>query len=192
MPEALLKAGVSWKVYNDPTGILGLGVLSYFKNYTDPFSITDLELIGKGLAPTYPGDFHSDVKNGTLPSVSWIVPPLAECEHPAAPPEWGEYLTTLPSSAGGIAGPIGLGFRTPCLVILDRQQPHGRRGGGPQRPDRHPGRRHPLPAPDVQQDAVPGNDAVPPAGPVAVRFALAQHRDHSERTRGSSSTTRSA
>ena len=165
MPEALLKAGVSWKVYNDPTGILGLGVLSYFKNYTNPFSLTDLELIDKGLAPTYPGDFHSDVKNGTLPSVSWIVPPLAECEHPAAPPEWGEYLvqqilnilvsnpavwaqtvfivnydenggffdhvppptapagtageylTTLPSSAGGIAGPIGLGFRTPCLVI---------------------------------------------------------------------------
>ena len=32
------------------------------------------------------------MKNGTLPSVSWIVPPLAECEHPAAPPEWGEYL----------------------------------------------------------------------------------------------------
>ena len=87
MPEALLKAGVSWKVYNDPTGILGLGVLSYFKNYTNPFSLTDLELIDKGLAPTYPDDFHSDVKNGTLPSVSWIVPPLAECEHPAAPPE---------------------------------------------------------------------------------------------------------
>ena len=112
----------------------------------------------------------------------------------------GEYLTDpLPSGAGGIAGPIGLGFRTPCLVIspfsarrlqvlghpgphldaapdrdavrrhgaepdrlaplrhrrlhrraqphraaghrgpvaavhLDRQQPHGRRGGGAQRP----------------------------------------------------------
>ena len=166
MPEALLKAGVSWKVYNDPTGILGLGVLSYFKNYTNPLSITGLELIAKGLTPSYPGDFQSDVKNGTLPSVSWIVPPLAECEHPAAPPEWGEYLVqqilnilvsnpgvwaqtvfivnydenggffdhvppptapagtageyltgTLPSSAGGIAGPIGLGFRTPCLVI---------------------------------------------------------------------------
>jgi phospholipase C len=166
MPEALLEAGVSWKVYNDPTGILGLGVLSYFKNYTNPFSITGLELIAKGLTPSYPGDFQSDVKNGTLPSVSWIVPPLAECEHPAAPPEWGEYLVqqilntlvsnpevwaqtvfivnydenggffdhvppptapagtageyltgTLPSSAGGIAGPVGLGFRTPCLVI---------------------------------------------------------------------------
>ena len=31
----------------------------------------------------------------------------------------GEYLTVspLPSSAGGVAGPIGLGFRTPCLVV---------------------------------------------------------------------------
>jgi len=167
MPEALLKAGVSWKVYNDPTGILGLGVLSYFKNYTNPFSLTGLELIARGLTPNYPDDFSSDVRNGTLPSVSWIVPPLAECEHPAAPPAWGEYLvqqilnilvsnpdvwaqtvfivnydenggffdhvppvtapagtageylavSPLPSSAGGIAGPIGLGLRTPALVI---------------------------------------------------------------------------
>ncbi len=166
MPEALLEAGVSWKVYNDPTGLLGLGVLSYFKSYTDILSVTGLELIARGLAPCYPDDFRSDVRNGTLPSVSWIVPPLAECEHPAAPPGWGEYLVsqilgilvsnpdvwaqtvfivnydenggffdhvpppaapagtageyltgTLPSSAGGIAGPVGLGFRTPCLVI---------------------------------------------------------------------------
>jgi phospholipase C len=166
MPEALLEAGVSWKVDNDPTGLLGLDVLSYFKNYTDPFSITGIELIANGLTPVYPGDFASDVRHGTLPSVSWILPPLAECEHPAAPPEWGEYLVqhilnilvsnpdvwaqtvfivnydenggffdhvpppvapagtageyltgTLPSAAGGIAGPVGLGFRTPCLVI---------------------------------------------------------------------------
>jgi len=95
------------------------------------------------------------------------MPPLAECEHPAAPPEYGEYLvqqilntlvsnpdvwsstvfilmydenggffdhvppptptsgTTgewltvnpLPSEASGIAGPLGLGFRVPCLVV---------------------------------------------------------------------------
>ncbi len=92
MPEALLKAGVSWKVYGDPTGRLGLDVLPYFKHYSDPFSITGLELIAKGITPTYPGTFQSDVKSGGLPSVSWILPPLAECEHPAAPPEWGEYL----------------------------------------------------------------------------------------------------
>jgi len=167
MPEALLEAGVSWKVYNDPTGLLGLGVLSYFKNYTDVLSLTGLELIARGITPTYQGTFADDVAAGTLPSVSWIVPPLAECEHPAAPPEWGEFLvqqilntlvsnpdvwaktvfiviydenggffdhvppavpaagtageyltvSTLPSSADGVAGPIGLGFRTPCLVV---------------------------------------------------------------------------
>ncbi len=165
MPEALLEAGVSWKVYNDPTGLLGLSPLPYFANYDNPFSITGLELIAKALTPTYPGDFASDVASGKLPSVSWIIPPLAECEHPAAPPEYGEYLvqqilntlvsnpdvwaqtvfivvydenggffdhvppvtapagtedeylTVLPSAADGIAGPIGLGFRTPCLVI---------------------------------------------------------------------------
>jgi phospholipase C len=40
---------------------------------------------------------------------------------PPTPPSGtdGEYLTMspLPSEAGGFAGPVGLGFRTPCLVI---------------------------------------------------------------------------
>ena len=39
MPEALLKAGVSWKVYGDATGRLGLDVLPYFKNYTNPLQV---------------------------------------------------------------------------------------------------------------------------------------------------------
>jgi Phosphoesterase family len=165
MPEALLAAGVSWKVYNDPLALLALSPLPYFKAYNDPLSLTGIELIAKALTPTYPGDFKADVASGSLPAVSWIMSPLAECEHPAAPPEYGEYLvhqvlatlvsnpqvrahtvlfvvydenggffdhvppptapagtageylTTLPLAAGGIAGPIGLGFRTPCLVI---------------------------------------------------------------------------
>jgi phospholipase C len=165
MPERLLQAGVSWKVYNDPISLAALSPLPYFKNYDDPFSITGIELIAKGLTPSYPNDFQSDVANGTLPSVSWIIPPVAECEHPAAPPAFGEYfvqqvlatlvsnpevwaqtavilvydenggffdhvvpptapegtagewLSTLPSAAGGVNGPIGLGFRTPAMVI---------------------------------------------------------------------------
>ncbi len=167
MPEALQKSGVSWKVYNDPLALIGLSPLPYFKAYNNPLSITGIELISKALTPNYPGDFNSDVASGNLPSVSWIIPPLYSCEHPAAPPEWGEwlvqqvlntlvsnpdvwaqtalfviydenggffdhvpppaapagtageYLTAnpLPSAAGGVTGPIGLGFRTPCLVI---------------------------------------------------------------------------
>ena len=103
MPERLLAAGVSWKVYNDPTGLIGLSPLPYFKAYNNPFSITGFELVSKALTPVYPSSFASDVKAGKLPSVSWIIPPLAECEHPAAPPEYGEYLvqqilTTLTSN----------------------------------------------------------------------------------------------
>lgn len=39
---------------------------------------------------------------------------------PAAPPGTpGEYLTgaTLPPAAGGVRGPIGLGFRVPCMIV---------------------------------------------------------------------------
>ncbi|MEY9846616.1 phospholipase C [Streptacidiphilus sp. MAP5-3] len=165
MPERLLQAGVDWKVYNDPIGLLALSPLPYFKAYNDPLSSTGRELISRAFTPTYPGTFQSDVAGGTLPSVSWIIPPVAECEHPAAPPHYGEYfvqevlatlvsnpdvwaqtavivvydenggffdhvvpptapegtpgewLATLPSAVGGVNGPVGLGFRTPALVI---------------------------------------------------------------------------
>ncbi|HET9168836.1 MAG TPA: alkaline phosphatase family protein [Actinospica sp.] len=165
MPERLLAAGVSWKVYQDPVSLVALNTLPFFKAYNDPFSITGIELIAKALTPQYPSDFAADVKNGTLPSVSWLIPPVAECEHPAAPPAFGEYyvqqvlstlvsnpevwaqtavvlvydenggffdhvvpptapegtagewLSTLPSAAGGVNGPVGLGFRTPAMVI---------------------------------------------------------------------------
>jgi len=167
MPERLQAAGVSWKVYSDRLCELALSPLPYFKSFTDPFSITGIELVGRGLTPDYPDDFNKDVQSGKLPSVSWIFPPLAQCEHPAAPPGYGEHLihtvlstlvsnpsvwaqtvlfvvhdenggffdhvppvtapagtpgewltaNPLPAAAGGIAGPIGLGFRTACLVV---------------------------------------------------------------------------
>jgi phospholipase C len=167
MPQRLQAAGVSWKVYSDPLGGLVLSPLPYFKAFTDPFSVTGMELVGRGLSPRYPQTFAEDIRAGKLPSVSWIVPPLAQCEHPAAPPGYGECLVhsvlstlvsnpsvwaqtvlfvvhdenggffdhvppvtapagtpgewlaadPLPAAAEGITGPIGLGFRTTCLVI---------------------------------------------------------------------------
>ncbi len=175
MPEVLEDAGVSWKVYN-PAGSLysvpfiqqhGLvvsdAILPYFSQYQNPTS----SLYQKAFTPLYPNDFVSDIRSGTLPSVSWIIPPLGYDEHPSSPPalgEWftsqvlsalvanpevwsktvlfhmydendgffdhvpppvapkgtpGEYLTVspLPDDAGGTAGPIGMGFRVPMLVL---------------------------------------------------------------------------
>jgi phospholipase C len=168
-PEQLQEAGVSWKVYQDQNiEILSKrflsGLLYQFKAYGDESS----PLARRGLEPTYPSDFRHDVEHGTLPAVSWVVPSLITCEHPALPPAFGavgiievldaltsnpavwektvlivsydenggffdhvppptpppgtpgEYLT-VPldgvSQADGVAGPIGLGFRVPCLVI---------------------------------------------------------------------------
>jgi phospholipase C len=166
MPERLQAAGVSWKIYNHPLGELAFSPMPYFKAFTDPFSVTGFELTRKALAPGWPDDFHEDVAKGRLPAVSWLIPPLAQSEHPAVPPEYGEHFvqevlealvanpdvwaqtvlfvvydenggffdhvppvtapggtegewlaSPLPSDAGGIAGPIGLGFRVPCLVV---------------------------------------------------------------------------
>jgi phospholipase C len=166
MPERLLDAGVSWKVYNDPTGLALFNPLPYFKAYTDG-STRGAALAGAALAPSYPVDLLADVQAGTLPQVSWIMGPVTQCEHPATAPQWGEnlvetvlniltsnpevwastlfilnydenggffdhvappvpppgtegeYLSSLPlpAAAGGVAGPVGLGFRTPCLVM---------------------------------------------------------------------------
>jgi phospholipase C len=89
-PEALQDAGVSWKVYADKTfgsvsdAVLS-GMLQSFKNFQDKNS----DLYKRGIAPSFPQDLQTDVANNTLPSVSWIVPNLLTCEHPALPPAFG-------------------------------------------------------------------------------------------------------
>lgn len=169
MPENLEQAGVSWKVYqNKDVGPLSSvvldGMLGSFKQFNTPGT----SLYARGIEPVFPNNFEADVRAGTLPQVSWVVPSIFTCEHPALPPTagavgimqvldiltcnpavWekaalivsydegggffdhvtpptappgtpGEYLT-VPlagvSSADGIAGPIGLGYRVPGLVI---------------------------------------------------------------------------
>ncbi len=174
MPEVLEDAGVSWKYYNPPGSLysiesmrtLGLttdSVLPYFARYENPASA----LYQKAFLPTFPDDFATDVRNGSLPKVSWISTPAGYDEHPPAPSylgEWftdqvlktlvsnpdvwsktvlfhmydendgffdhvappvppagteGEFLSVrpLPADANDIAGPIGLGYRVPMLVL---------------------------------------------------------------------------
>ena len=87
MPENLSAAGVSWKMYNNrdagPISSVFLdGMLGCFKQAADP----DSELARRGKDPVFPADFAADVAAGKLPSVSWVIPPLMNCEHPALPP----------------------------------------------------------------------------------------------------------
>ena len=99
MPEVLEDAGVGWKVYNPPGALyqpesplviaVSDSVLPYFSQYQRPTTA----IHQKAFAPIYPDDFVSDVRNGTLPQVSWIIPPVGYDEHPPAPPSLGEWFT---------------------------------------------------------------------------------------------------
>ncbi|MFT3715780.1 MAG: phospholipase C [Gordonia sp. (in: high G+C Gram-positive bacteria)] len=104
MPENLRDAGVSWKIYNNKdmgpvSSVILDGMMGCFKQAQDPKS----ELYRRGIAPSYPNDFAADVRNGTLPKVSWVIPPAMECEHPALPAALGavgivQLIDTLTSN----------------------------------------------------------------------------------------------
>jgi phospholipase C len=113
MPELLNENGVSWKVYNPyGTGYIPgqdnismevcKNTLMYFEQYSDPTSGLYQDAFGyygpnvkNGLtAGVGPNDFLGDIKLGTLPAVSWIVPPVGYDEHPPAPAALGEWYTS--------------------------------------------------------------------------------------------------
>jgi phospholipase C len=86
MPENLQDAGVSWKVYTNqalgPTNnVIFDGLVGSFKQAANVGS----QLFLRGIVPTYPLNFAADVTLNNLPQVSWVIPPLIECEHPALP-----------------------------------------------------------------------------------------------------------
>ena len=169
-PENLQDAGVPWKVYTSRSApIVSNAVLSGMLGAFKAYQKNGTELHKRGILPTYPSTFHNDVRYDRLPAVSWIIPDLLSCEHPALPPAFGavgllkvldiltsnpavwektaliisydenggffdhvapptpppgtagEYVTVDPlssvSSSAGIAGPIGLGFRVPGIVV---------------------------------------------------------------------------
>jgi phospholipase C len=99
MPEQLEAAGVSWKTYNPPGAryqptnpyaiVVSDNILLSFANYQDKSS----SLYRKAFLPLFPNDFVKDVKNDTLPQVSWLMPPNGHDEHPPAPPALGMAYT---------------------------------------------------------------------------------------------------
>jgi phospholipase C len=119
MQEVLQDAGVSWKVYHptnvslaakyqalaayptwnptlynptlNPEVMASDHVLPYFTAFRNPLS----PLYAKAFGPTFPNDFVSDVNSASLPSVSWIIPPLGFDEHPSSSPTNGMYFTSL-------------------------------------------------------------------------------------------------
>jgi phospholipase C len=101
MPEALSDHGVSWKVYQTPGTSVGpqiklaladgFNVLLYFKQYV---SHPHTDLYQRAFFPSWPNDFMNDIRSGTLPRVSWVLPPIAYSEHPNSSPAAGQWMTS--------------------------------------------------------------------------------------------------
>jgi len=119
MQEVLEDKGVSWKVYT-PSNVGVTGKYSSLTKYAtwnpsfyDPTVTTDIELTDnvlpyftafrqpgtslfqKAFQQTFPNDFAADVKSGSFPSVSWIIPPLGFDEHPSASPLNGQWFVSM-------------------------------------------------------------------------------------------------
>jgi phospholipase C len=92
-PERLQAAGVAWKVYQQASDYYNLNALRWFTQYANAAPGSPLRVRGLTLVNNLLATFKSDVTNGTLPQVSWIIPPWSLAEHPPFPPASGEILT---------------------------------------------------------------------------------------------------
>lgn len=84
LPDVLEQAGISWRIYQDPndnwTGAMHGGLAFESFRTARPGS----SLYEKGMSHWSLEQFAEDVKNDTLPAVSWILPNKEWSEHPSA------------------------------------------------------------------------------------------------------------
>ncbi|MBV7485535.1 phosphocholine-specific phospholipase C [Bordetella sp. BOR01] len=82
LPDLLEKAGVSWRFYQDPnnnwTGAMHGGLAFESFRTAEPGS----PLYEKGMSHYSLEALTNDVRNNTLPEVSWVLPSPPESEHP--------------------------------------------------------------------------------------------------------------
>ncbi|MFJ4847080.1 MULTISPECIES: phosphocholine-specific phospholipase C [unclassified Streptomyces] len=93
--ERLEEAGVSWRVYHNPDGSddrygdYDDNALSYFKQF-HAFPKDDPRYVN-AMTKFDPAAFDKHCKDGTLPTVSWLVAPYLFSEHPSAGPDYGAH-----------------------------------------------------------------------------------------------------
>jgi phospholipase C len=99
-PERLETAGVSWQVYqqgtdfDNYTGNYGTNMLACFQNFVNAPAGSSLQK--RGMSTRNLTQLKADVQAGSLPQVSWLLPPAAYSEHPKYTPLYGaNYIATI-------------------------------------------------------------------------------------------------
>lgn len=97
IPEVLEGAGISWRIYQDPndnwTGAMHGGLaFASFRN-ARPGS----PLYEKGMRHWSLEQLARDAESGTLPQVSWVLPPMLWSEHPgpSSPAQGAEFAARV-------------------------------------------------------------------------------------------------
>jgi phospholipase C len=113
--ERLYKAGVSFKWYHSPGSVTGLAVYQKMTQFQklDPSS----ELYQQTLAPSPVGQFEYDCLNDRLPTVSWLMAPSANDEHPARTPAAGAQF--IASVVDAIASNPDVWAKTVFILAYD-------------------------------------------------------------------------
>ncbi len=104
--ERLQAAGVSWHVYQEYDNY-GDNALAYFARFRGAAAAGEMGRKARNWSPgSTPqnakasrgehliAEFARDVAQDRLPQVSWIVAPYIMCEHPSAPPGYGEAFVS--------------------------------------------------------------------------------------------------
>jgi len=91
LPDALDRAGVSWKCYVGQRDPLAFGPLNPLAGFPSLRSQADRLAVTSAL--------FTDLRGGTLPSVAWIFPSAEESEHPLTDPRIGMWYVTAIANA---------------------------------------------------------------------------------------------
>jgi phospholipase C len=95
IPDVLQRSGISWRIYQDPndnwTGAMH-GCLAFESFRT---ARPDSPLYQNGMTHWSVESLAEDVRNGTLPQVSWVLPSESWSEHPkpSSPLQGAEFTT---------------------------------------------------------------------------------------------------
>jgi phospholipase C len=113
-PELLTAAGVPWKVYQEVDNY-GFNVLEYFDQYQA--ATTSSPLYQNAMKFYQPGQFEYDAIHDSLPTVSWLLPPSYQSEHPDFMPAAGaDYIK---SKLDAIAANPDVWFKTVFILVYD-------------------------------------------------------------------------
>lgn len=97
IPEVLEAAGIDWRIYQDPnnnwTGAMHGGLA--FKGFRE--AKPGSPIYERGMRHWSLEQLAKDVREGTLPAVSWVLPPKEWSEHPSAstPIEGAEFTARV-------------------------------------------------------------------------------------------------